>query len=434
VVVENRHKDLIALCARAARLVHLDGVAKESVWSMLTSELDRQRWSRTVPQGELERAFQGALEKYRNGEWTSTAPSASPVLERTPLFTSIGELLTRTIKPNWLVRQLLERNTLACVFGLSGHGKTFTVADIALCVATGRDYYGHDVMRAPVLILAGEGYAGLTRRAKAWGLHHGIDLTDTQLHISRAGVALTDEKAVAELLAEVTSFIERQGHPALVVVDTLARNFGGGDENSTKDMGAFVRALDTLRAMTGACVLVVHHTSKANPDAARGNGALRGAMDWEYAVVKEAGAVTLTCTKAKDFEPPGPLAFRITGGIDLGEVDDDGEPVTGAVLTRAMAMPKTSKGKAGRGKNQLTVMRLLHEMLAERSAVLSKSGRDPDMASVPRSEWRARAIDTNDIRGNRFDEVVTSLRRSGQIDINDNQVTIGSGKEFGIEM
>jgi DNA-directed RNA polymerase subunit K/omega len=53
---------------------------------------------------------------------------------------------------------------------------------------------------------------------------------------------------------------------------------------------------------------------------------------------------------------------------------------------------------------------------------------------VPRSEWRARAIDTNDIRGNRFDEVVTSLRRSGQIDINDNQVTIGSGKEFGIEM
>ena len=33
-------------------------------------------------------------------------------------------------------------------------------------------------------------------------------------------------------------------NPCLFVVDTLARSFGGGDENSATDMGVFVRNCD----------------------------------------------------------------------------------------------------------------------------------------------------------------------------------------------
>jgi hypothetical protein len=41
-----------------------------------------------------------------------------------------------------------------------------------------------------------------------------------------------------EVLESVRHLAENHGEPVLIVVDTLARNFGNGDENSTKDMGS----------------------------------------------------------------------------------------------------------------------------------------------------------------------------------------------------
>src|SRR5438034_1345408 len=64
----------------------------------------------------------------------------------------------------------------------------------------------------------------------------------------------------------------------LVGVDTLARCFVGGEENSAKDMGLFVAGLDRLRAATGAAVLVVHHTGRES-GRERGSTALSGAVD-----------------------------------------------------------------------------------------------------------------------------------------------------------
>ena len=48
-------------------------------------------------------------------------------------------------KPDWLVKGILERNTLAAVIGESGSGKSFIVVDIACCIATGTPWHGRDV-------------------------------------------------------------------------------------------------------------------------------------------------------------------------------------------------------------------------------------------------------------------------------------------------
>ena len=50
--------------------------------------------------------------------------------------------------------------------------------------------------------------------------------------------------------------------PALVVIDTLARSMGAGDENTAKDAAMFVRNCDLIREATGAHVMVIHHTGK----------------------------------------------------------------------------------------------------------------------------------------------------------------------------
>ena len=65
----------------------------------------------------------------------------------------------------------------------------------------------------------------------------------------------------------------------LVIIDTLARSMGAGDENSSQDMGAFIAACDQIRRATGATVLIVHHSGKSSNAGARGSSALLGAVD-----------------------------------------------------------------------------------------------------------------------------------------------------------
>jgi hypothetical protein len=117
-----------------------------------------------------------------------------------------------------------------------------------------------------------------------------------------------------------------------VVIDTLARNYGPGDENSTKDMTLFIDALDFwFRQRFGCCVLLVHHSGH-NMDRARGSSSLKAAIDAEYEVTKtEEGVITFQPRKMKDAEEPDPLAFRLES-VDLGVVDDLGDPITSAVL------------------------------------------------------------------------------------------------------
>ena len=50
--------------------------------------------------------------------------------------------------------------------------------------------------------------------------------------------------------------------PSLIVVDTMARSMGLGDENSSRDLGQFIANVGTIREITGAYVLVVHHSGK----------------------------------------------------------------------------------------------------------------------------------------------------------------------------
>src|SRR5690606_25718324 len=73
---------------------------------------------------------------------------------------------------------------------------------------------------------------------------------------------------------------EQSGLPlAAVAVDTVNRALGGGDENSSVDMGAFVAQAERLRvAFPGSAVLLVHHTGKDEGRGARGHSSLAAAV------------------------------------------------------------------------------------------------------------------------------------------------------------
>lgn len=101
-------------------------------------------------------------------------------------------------------------------------------------------------------------------------------------------------------------------HPRLIIIDTLARNFGDGNESLAQDMNAFVRGCDDLRvAFPGTTVLAVHHSGKDQNKGARGSLALKGAADAEFQLIRSGNTLTLRNNKQKDNEEAEPIALKL---------------------------------------------------------------------------------------------------------------------------
>src|SRR5690606_15875724 len=66
---------------------------------------------------------------------------------------------------------------------------------------------------------------------------------------------------------------------SLIVVDTLTLCFGEGDENSTRDAGRAIASAKRIAELTGAHVMLVHHTGKDRNAGARGSYSITGNSD-----------------------------------------------------------------------------------------------------------------------------------------------------------
>ncbi|GGA69092.1 hypothetical protein GCM10011521_04130 [Arenimonas soli] len=342
-------------------------------------------------------------------------------------FTHISGAMAENSPPAWLVRGVLERDALAMFFGDPGSGKSFGAVDLAAAVATGRDWHGHRVTEGPVLFIAGEGRNGLARRFRAWEIVAGVSLEKAEIYLSPGATALTDWPAVESLMAAAGEVKQLLGRPpVLVIVDTVARNFGPGDENSTADMTDFIRGCDEIRQSLGCCVLLVHHSGHGDKTRARGAMALKGALDFEYRFQRdESGVIRVEATKVKDHESPPPMAFKLAS-VELG-ADAEGEPIRSAVLHPVTYEPPASRGKAGRGKHQTTALQTLRDLLSRQRERLTASGHDPEGARVTVADWRDACADEG-LDRRRFPEVRESLARAGRIHLDHGYVRpLGDG-------
>ncbi|HUG00644.1 MAG TPA: AAA family ATPase [Longimicrobiales bacterium] len=196
----------------------------------------------------------------------------------------------------YLIDGLLPKESLAVLFGPAESYKTFLALYIALCAATGFEFFGREVGgHGPVVYVSGEGRSGLGARVRVWKRHR-------HFH-GRAGVRFLLDPVALARPDEVTAFLRLldslEQPPALVVFDTLARCMAGFDENSTGDMGAAVAGMDRIRGETGAATLALHH-SPHDGKRERGSTALRGAADVSIGMRAEDGVVTVECAKMKD--------------------------------------------------------------------------------------------------------------------------------------
>jgi KaiC/GvpD/RAD55 family RecA-like ATPase len=252
------------------------------------------------------------------------APTASTELRPRLYFETFGEVTPVIDKPA-LVEGLLDHGALSVLYGESNTGKTFVALDIAFHVATGAAWQTKAAEQAAVVYVAAEGGGNIKKRIAALRIHHKtgsapLALVPCPIDLSGAGA---DVGPLVELVASAAAKI---GPIKLVVIDTLARAMGGGNENASEEMGALIRNVDRIRAETEAHVLLVHHSGKDKAKGARGHSSLRAAVDTEI----EIEARKITITKQRDMEIGGPLGFDLES-VTIGQ-DARGRAVTSCVV------------------------------------------------------------------------------------------------------
>ena len=200
-------------------------------------------------------------------------------------------------------------DSLAWLYGKPGSGKSFVALDIACCVAAGSRWHGRDVQQGPVLYVAAEGAGGLDPRVQAWESWHRREVPE-DLQFLPLAVQLGQAEDVAALRMLVAEM-----RPVLIVLDTQARVSVGIEENSARDMGLLVRAIDSVREASSACVLVVHHSGRAGENL-RGSTAVDGAADTVIRCEKEGFAVRLDIQKQKNYAEDQPVSLVMTESLE----------------------------------------------------------------------------------------------------------------------
>jgi hypothetical protein len=231
----------------------------------------------------------------------------------------------------WLVRDLLHAECFAVMFGAPKSGKTYAALDLAMHAAHGMSWHGHAIPRPlRVVYLGGEGHTGLRVRLHAWRHAHKAPLRGDMRILPAALALLEERKSIAQTLQEV--------RPDVVFIDTLNAYFGGGDENSTQDMTAWVNAVRQLRDSLGCAVVVIHHTGHADQSRERGSIALRGAADVVLQVARDesgSGLIGVQVVAARDMDAwTGPLSLRLKS-VTTDWADDEGQPLHACIVEKA---------------------------------------------------------------------------------------------------
>lgn len=290
----------------------------------------------------------------KNAGWKSVSSESNFVSTRQELkiyhWSSLNQLPDR----KYLIKGWLEKGAMSVVFGASNSGKTFLALDIACHIALGWPWRGNRVRKSSVVYIASEGGLGISERLTAFKKHHDLNHC-ADVYVIPANVCLCKESSAHETLLQQIKSINNIG---LIVIDTLARAMGSGDENSPSDMGSFVQNCDIIRQKSHAHLMVIHHSGKDESRGSRGHSSLKGAIDTEIQVKQSDGVISSTIVKQREGKKD--IAFSFTLKEYEVRRDEDDEPVYSCALTPADTKSKAKplSGQTLKGYNILIDLEL----------------------------------------------------------------------------
>lgn len=293
---------------------------------------------------------------------------------------------------SWLVKGLLVDGGLSAIYGPPGTSKTFLALDMALHVAHGRDWFGRRVSPGAVVYVSGEGQSGMLLRMKAWRQEKG-DGTRAPFALVPTSVNLFDDTAGAEtLIDDVKAHAASLGLPLrLIVLDTLSRMIGSGDEDKARDINVVVQRAEKIQRETGAHVLIVHHSGKDRDRGMRGSNALLGAADAVIEVSRGEGSEFCEgkIVKVKDGSADAPLKYVLRQSV-LGQ-DAEGDDVASCVVEPTDASPGETRGKPKLSDAEVIALDALDEVLIDRGVLQPITSVPNGGRAAKIEDWRQEA-------------------------------------------
>lgn len=283
---------------------------------------------------------------------------------------------------HYLMGGLIAPGELSLWWGAPKCGKSFLLLRLAYGLALGLGMWGRKAKPCRVLYVAAEGEGGFAARLLVLREELG-DAGEAFRYIAQRATVGPPADDLDDVIAAA-----RDMGAQLIVLDTLARTFGTGDENAARDMSGFVASVDRLRTETGAHVAVIHHGTKEG-GSSRGSGALVGAADLIVKVSKgaEGEANKATVEAAKDDVDGAALAFRLRV-MDLAQ-GDDGEPRRTCIAEEAEAEAGTKRPRLPAQTRR--ALGFLNDLIASEGNRLPVGGlfpADPSLRCVPYDAWR----------------------------------------------
>ena len=248
---------------------------------------------------------------------------------------SIGELLEKDLPPiSWLINELVPEEAITILSGMSGSFKTWLVMDMAISIATGKEFLSiYDTRQTGVLIIDEES----GERLYSERFKNLTDLKEMPIYLLSMSGFRVDDKSIKEI-AEVC----KEKSIGFVIIDSMTR-VNRGDENSSKDMALF---FSKLRVFTqeSISVLIIHHNRKPGQggyDASsdmRGSSDIRAAVDIQLAVRRIGSSESIEvrqpkCRYSQEMSPfkltflknktTGKLGFRYDGILKVKDTEED---------------------------------------------------------------------------------------------------------------
>jgi AAA domain len=270
-----------------------------------------------------------------------------------------------SIEPkDYLINGFLGRYEVSAWYGPPDSAKSVILVHAMACVAAAVVFCGRGVAQGPCLYVAAERGAIIRRRVLAWCKEHG--LPDIPLAIVDHAIDLRSGKVDTDRVIATAAELARQckAPVAWINFDTYNRILAGGDENSSKDAGAVLAAIDRIHRETNAHVSLVHHVPVDRTDRMRGHGLILGGVDQTNRITKDE-VVRLETDKANDLVDKPAFAFTIKS-VSIHIDEETGVETTAPVLLEMEAAPAHNKTAPRRlTDRQVLAIKALEESLFE---------------------------------------------------------------------
>ncbi|MCE0484549.1 MAG: helicase RepA family protein [Methylacidiphilales bacterium] len=245
-------------------------------------------------------------------ETESELIEAMPDCEDVPTARDAIDLVNdvELVEPPILVAGLLHKGSTLLLGASSKSFKSWSLIDLALSVASGREWWNLSCTKGRVLYADFE-LTPFFWRKRAMEIAEARNLTLDNIRVMNC----RGYEACAALLA-----IEREAQSQpfdLILLDPLYSFLAGRDENSAGDVGLILRRLAMLAESTGAALAISHHFSKGNQSAKEaidrfsGSGVFARFPDALLTMTRheEDGAFVVDAT-VRNFAPINPFVLR----------------------------------------------------------------------------------------------------------------------------